>query len=77
MNGAPVSFQTKEGLSYNELDKRSKLNGSTVLKYQLSVYERSRTKAVVARLIKVGPQFSGSTASKKQTFSRSVALLAT
>jgi hypothetical protein len=26
---------------------------------------------------KVGPQFSGSTASKKQTFSRSVALLAT
>jgi hypothetical protein len=26
---------------------------------------------------KVGPQFSGSTASEKQTFSRSVALLAT
>jgi hypothetical protein len=42
-----------------------KLNGSTVLKYQLSVYDRSQTKAVVARLIKVGPQFSGSTASKK------------
>jgi hypothetical protein len=53
------------------------LNGSTVSKYQLSLYDRSRTKAVVARLIKVGLQFLGSTASKKQTFSRSVALLAT
>jgi hypothetical protein len=34
-----------------------KLNGSTVSKYQLSVYERSQMKAVVARLIKLTAVF--------------------
>jgi hypothetical protein len=43
-------------------------NSITVLIYQLSVYEQSRTKTD-----KVGLQFSGTTASKKQTFPRSVA----
>jgi hypothetical protein len=80
MNGLLFHFRRREGHSYNELNKWSK---PMQAKWQhcveiLAVCIRMKSnEGCGCQTDKVRPQFSGSTASKKQTFSRSVALLAT
>jgi hypothetical protein len=59
MSSCFISEEGKVIVIINSISEASphKLNGSTVSKYQLSVYERSRTNVVVARLIKLDRSF--------------------